>query len=447
MSELIETAQRILEWARDDEQVEVVLLRQRETDIRAYDGEVEAFTAAESLGVGIRVIRDSRQGFSYAGTLDPAELGEVLAEARDNAEFATPDEYLGLARPDGVAFAALDLYDEALDRVGAAEKIAMALELERAARSADPRICGIDSADYGDAAAESVVANTLGVLAHSRETSAYVSVGSVAADGEERQEGYGFSVGRAPGTLDLTRAVTDATDRATRLLGATPPRSGRLTVVFDPYVTAQFLSIVGETLNGDAVMKGRSLFADRVGDHVASPLVTLVDDPTDGRAFTASISDGEGLATRRVSLISAGRLDGFVHDTYSARRLSAASTGSAVRGGFRTTPSAGIQALTLVPGARVQTELIASIDDGLLVQEVSGLHSGVNPISGDFSTGVAGLRIRSGQLAEPIREATIASTLQRMLLDVIEVGGDIEWLPMAAAGVSLVIADVTLSGR
>jgi PmbA protein len=216
--------------------------------------------------------------------------------------------------------------------------------------------------------------------------------------------------------------------------------------VFDPWVTAQFLGILGWTLNGEAVLKGRSLFADRLGDEVASPLFTLVDDPTDLRAYTSTDTDGEGLATRRNVLVEDGVVRRFVHNAYSARRAGTVSTGSAVRSGFKSTPGVGTQALTLRPGDRSQAQLIAGIDNGVLVQDVSGLHSGVNPVSGDVSTGAEGLRIRNGELAEPVREFTIASTLQKMLKDVAAVGNDVEWLPMSAAGVTLVIDDLTVSG-
>ena len=156
--------------------------------------------------------------------------------------------------------------------------------------------------------------------------------------------------------------------------------------------------------------------------------------------------DGEGLATRRTSLIEDGVLKSFLHNSYSARRGHTVSTGSAVRGGFKGAPGVGAQALALRPGAKTQTELIEGIDDGLLVQGVAGLHSGVNPVSGDFSTGAEGLRIRNGELAEPLRELTIASTIQRLLLDIQGIGSDLEWLPMSAAGVTVVVADVTMSG-
>jgi PmbA protein len=140
-----------------------------------------------------------------------------------------------------------------------------------------------------------------------------------------------------------------------------------------------------------------------------------------------------------------GRLEKFVHNSYTARRAGTASTGSAVRG-YASTPGVGVQAVSVQPGELSPAALIAGITDGLLVQGVSGLHSGVNPVSGDFSTGAEGLRIRNGELAEPVREFTIASTLQKMLLEVTAVGDDLVWLPMKAAGVTLVIAELTVSG-
>jgi PmbA protein len=243
----------------------------------------------------------------------------------------------------------------------------------------------------------------------------------------------------------MERAVADGVDRAVRLLGATKPTSRRLTAVLDPEVTAEFLAILGATLSGDAVQKGRSLFAGREGERVASAVVSLVSDPTDPGAFDAGEVDGEGLARRRVPLVDGGALRGFLYDTASGRRAGRASTGSASRS-YSTTPAVGAPALALAPGTRSPEELLAAVGEGVYVQEVSGLHSGVNPVSGDFSVGATGLLVRGGALAEPFREATIASTLQRMLLDVGEVGADHEWLPGGAAGVTLVVHDISLGG-
>ncbi len=211
-------------------------------------------------------------------------------------------------------------------------------------------------------------------------------------------------------------------------------------------MTATLLAILSGTLSGEEVAKGRSLFAGRLGEEVATTSITLVDDPTNPLAFGATVYDAEGLACRRNALVESGRLSGFLYDTYSARLAGTVSTASAVRAGFKSTPGVGARALSLVPGDVDQEAMIAGIGNGLLVQEVSGVHSGVNRVSGDFSVGAEGLLIRDGALAEPVREITIASTLQRMLLHVLAVGSDIEWLPGVASGVSLAIADVAMSG-
>ncbi|MEY2437665.1 MAG: PmbA protein [Acidimicrobiaceae bacterium] len=444
--DLLAIGDKIVGWASGDEQVEVVVGRSRDTEIRAYEGEIEQLSSAETQGVGIRVIRDHKQGFAYAGTLDDDVLAETLAEARDNASFGTPDEALGVAEPDGHPVPELDLFRAGLADVPTDRKVEMAIELERAVRAADKRISGIESCDYVDAMAESAVVTNTGIRTISRETACYVMAWVLAEEGDETQTGFGFSVGREPDDIDVGRAAADAAVRATRMLGATKPPSARTTVVLDPWVTAQLLEIIGGPLSGEAVLKGRSMFADRIGEEVASGLFTLVDDPTNPLAFTAGETDGEGLASRRNVLIDGGVLKGFVHNTYTARRMGTSSTGSAVRGGFKSVPGVGCRAIMLTPGTKTQAELVAEVGDGVLVQSVSGLHSGVNPVSGDFSTGAEGLRITGGEVGAPLREFTVASTLQRMLKDVSAVGGDLEWLPMSAAGVSLVIHDVTVSG-
>ena len=167
-------------------------------------------------------------------------------------------------------------------------------------------------------------------------------------------------------------------------------------------------------------MKGRSLFVGREGEEVAAPGVTLVDDPTLADAFGAATHDAEGVPTRRARAhrrrpprrVPAQRV-------HRAARRRPRTTGSAVRGGFKSPPGVGARALHLVPGALDAEEILASVPEALYVQSVSGLHSGTNPVSGDFSVGAEGLMVRGGEFAEPVREVTIASTLQRMLHDIV----------------------------
>lgn len=446
-SELLDIATQIAGWAKDGEQVEAYVTRGRETDIRIHEGGIEQLSTADSEGVGIRVVADHRQGFAWAGSLAPEVLQEALDEARDNASFGTPDEFLGLASPDGVAAPDIDPYDEGLAWFSTDRKIDLAMELERRTREGDPRIRAVEAADYGDGLVESAVATSTGLSAWSRRTIVGLSTYVMAGEGDDTQTGFGVSFGRSPDDLDVARAADDAVGRATRMLGATKPASAKLAVVLEPFVTASFLSVLASTLNGEAVLKGRSFFADRVGEEVSAPFLNLVDDATDPAASGASRYDAEGLASRRTPLIENGVLTGFLYNTYAARRAGTSSTGSAVRAGFKSGPGCGPRAIALAPGNRSQAELIGDIELGLLVQEVSGLHSGVNPVSGDFSVGAAGLMIRNGEIAEPVREITISSTIQRMLKDVLGVGDDLQWSFGATCHVTLAMSGLSMSGN
>ena len=395
--ELLAIADRVLGWARDDEQVEVVVGRSTSTEVRVYEGEVESLSSAGAQGVGVRVVADRRQGFAYAGTLDDDVLAEALAEARDNATFATEDEFAGLAEPDGVPVPELDLYRAGLAAVPTDRKVALAIELERGRAGADPRITGVEAAEYADVARR---------RRRSSSTTGIRSVGPrdgllrrrvpAGDEGDETQTGFGFSVGREPGELDVATAAADAAERATRLLGAVKPAGGRMTVVLDPYVTAQLLGILAATLNGEAVTRaGR---CSPAGSASRSP-------PTWSRSSTTPPTrwptgrprpTARGWPRAATCWSTAACCGMFLHNAYSARRAGTASTGSAVARlqVARPASGAGRCRLARAPGPRPSCSPTSATASSC--QSVSGLHSGVNPVSGDFSTGAEGLRIRGG---------------------------------------------------
>jgi len=453
---LLPRAEAIAAAARPGEQVEAFVVRSRETEVRVFDGDVESLSVAVTEGIGIRVVADGngtgtggRPGFAWAGSLEDDIASETLDDARDNAALAELDDWCALATPNELTMPApvdFDLWREELLSVPETEKVERTLALERATLAADARVRGVEVAIYGDSATEVALASSTGVTAGSARTSCSISAVAMAGDDEETQTGYGFSAGRAFSDLDIDVAAGDAAERSTRLLGARQPRSQRLPVVLDPLVTRSFLALLGAALGGEAVLKGRSMFADRFpGEPLASEVVTLVDDPTLIESFGAAPYDSEGVPTRRTPLVERGTLAGFLHNIATGRRAGTGTTGSAVRG-YTSLPDVGARALHLVPGARSPDALLATVPDAVYVQSVSGLHSGASPVSGDFSVGVEGLMVRGGALAEPVREATIASTLPRMLLEVVDVADDLTWLPGGTAGVTVLLAEMQLSG-
>ncbi|HMY86631.1 MAG TPA: TldD/PmbA family protein [Microthrixaceae bacterium] len=444
-ADLVALARSLVDSATAGEQIEVAVGRSTSTSVKVFGGEVESFTSASTDGAGVRVIRDGRQGFAHCGSLEPDVLAETLAEARDNCRFAEPDEFNGLAEPDGVEPVAQDGWSDAVVALGNDGKVGIALELERLTTGIDPRVTSARTTAYHDGWGESAVVSSNGIEVFQRSGSCSASTSPMARADGETQMGWAVDASRDPSALDLDQVAADAVQRAVRLLGATKPPSSRRTILLEPRLAITLVSLVAGMLSGDAVTKGRSPFADRVGESVASPLLTFVDDPTRSESIAADEYDGEGLACRRNDLIVDGVLQGFLHDSYTGRRSGESSTASAVRG-VRSLPGVGAQLLVMTPGERSFEELVAGIDRGLYVTSFAGLHSGVNPVSGDFSVGADGLLIDGGQLGAPVREVTIASTLQRLLLDVVEVGGDFEWTPGGSGACSLVIDDVAVSG-
>ena len=447
-NELLGVLDRVVDRAQAGEGVEVFGLDEAETTVKAHDGDVESLSSARRRGIGVRVVRDQRVGYCFTVDLSEFALDAALDEARTNATVGSPDEGNVLAEPQPVAdLDERQLYDPAVERTSPQDKVAAAIRLERAAHDG-PDITGTDSAQYGDGVRIAAIASSTGVRASYRRSDAYVLVESLAGRDGSSTSAYGLSMGRSMGDLDIEGAAAEAVTRASRLLGGRAPASARLPIVFDPFVTASFLGIVAGSLTAEAVQRGRSLFAGRIGEQLAPDFVQLVDDGrlVDGPA--AAPWDGEGTPTQRTVLLADGVLQGFLHHVASAARDGAESTGNASRPSYSAPPGLSPTNCFFAPGDTGPEQLISGIDTGFYCQQVMGLHSGANPISGDFSVGAAGAMIRGGELAEPVREATIAGSIPEMLAQIVAVGSDLRFLPFGGAmgGVTLVVDGMTLAG-
>jgi PmbA protein len=442
VSDLRELARVVVGAATDGEQVEAYAEEERQTEVSAHRGEVEGMTFAESRGVGVRVFRDGRLGYAWAADPSEDEARDAVARARANAALAEPDASNGLPAATGVQ-PMPELFREASAAVSVDDKVAMALELERYTVSRDPRVTKLDLAQVGDA-----IATTEGVDLEYARTDAWVVAVTLAVEGDETQTGFSFTITRGLDELAWEPIADEAVDRAVQMLGADKPATAKVPIVLDPFAASNFLGVLAGALNADNVLKGRSLFADMVGQQVGSTAFTLVDDGRRADGPGACPFDGEGVPSGRTELFTGGVLNGFLHSTYTARRAGDGqrSTGNAKRGGYKSTPGVGTSNFYVEAGDRSFDALLAEAAGGVLIMEVSGVHSGANPISGEFSVGATGRRIGpDGSLVEPLREMTIASTLPEMLRGVGAVGNDLRFFSSVGTP-SILIGEMTLAG-
>jgi PmbA protein len=419
-------------------------------EIRVFEGEVESLTEAGERGLGVRAWIDGRVGFAYGTELSDPGIAQVAAEAVEAARVADADEFAAAPEPAGEPATIDGLLDRELGAWETRRKVELAQMVERACRQADPRISGVETTVYVDEQGSSALASSKGVATQFEAGFCYAYLSAIAGDGERKETGLGFGLGRSPAALDPEAVGREAAERATQLLGATKPKSRTCAVVLDSTVAASFAGFVGGVLCADTVQRGRSPFAGRLGESIASKAFTLADDGTDPQGMASAPTDGEGAPHQRTILIDAGTLAAYLHDSYTARREGngAHSTASASRSGYRSPPGVGTSNLVVAPGEQSFEELLAAAGEGMYVTDVAGLHSGVNPVSGQFSVGASGVVISNGELAEPATEFTIASDLVSMLSAVTAAGSEDRWVPFGGSvkTPALLVGEMAIGG-
>lgn len=447
MPELMDLATAAVERGRGPEQVEAFLTHQREFSAKAYMGEAETVSSAEPRGAGVRLLADGRVGFAYTTDVTDQGLTEVVERARTNARYASEDEAIAFAGPGDVE--ALDgLFDPRQAEVTPQEKVAFAIELEKATRSADPRIRTVEEAEYADSDTEIAIATTTGVRGQYRRSDAWCYSLAIATEGDDTQVAFDFGLGRGLRDLDAADIAHRSAHRALSVLGAKKIPSARLPIVFDPYTAGQFVSVIGSVLTGEAVQKGRSLFADRLGEKVAQEALTLVDDGRAEGSPGAAPWDAEGTPTRRTGVIERGVLRSYLYDIPSARREGRASTGNAARAGFKSAPGPSPSSMAFEPTGETREEVLRNAGRALLVHDLHGVHSGANPVSGDFSVGATGHMLEDGAIGQPVKEVTIAAPMLEILLGTVAVADDRRWLPFGGSygGATTLISEMTVGG-
>lgn len=408
-------------------------------EIRVFEGEVESLTEAGERGLGVRAWIDGRVGFAYGTDLSDAGLEGIAADAVEAARVSDSDEFAAAPEPTGEEASANGsasaFFDAQVAATPTEEKVGIAKAIERSAREADGRVVAVETTVYVDEEVRSALSSSKGLGGSYEATFAYAYLQAIAEQDGSKQTGLGFGLGRSPIALDPEAIGREAAERSVALLGARKPASRSCPVVLDPTVAASFAGFIGGVLCADAVQRGRSPFAERLGEKIASEALALSDDGVDPEGMASAPIDAEGLPRGRTALIEGGRLAAYLHDSYTARREGNGqrSTASAARSGYRSAPAVSTSNLIVAPGSNTLEELLAKAADGVYVTDVAGLHSGVNPVSGQFSVGASGVLIEGGELGTPATEFTIASDLVAMLSAVRAAGAEARWVPFGGS--------------
>ena len=423
---------------------EVYMVQRRSLAIAAQKGRIDQVRRNDEAGAALRIVDRGRLGFAYTSVFTPEAIKHTAAQAAAAAELSDPIPGLALPTPPAGPWPEVDGSDPDAGRVSHEAKMDRVLAMEAAALDYDPRIERVRQAEYRESDYTLRLANSHGLT---YENSGAVFSGSLmakAADGDEAETGYEGDFSRRHDRLDLTAIAREAARRAVESLGGRKIAGGKGAVLLENHVVADFLGVLSSSFLADSVHKGKSMLAGKAGQRIMSAGLILHDDGLYPGGLATSPADAEGTPKQRTVLVDRGVLTGYLYDETRARVDGTASTGNAGRGGYKGPPGNTPTNLILLPGTRDLPELCRDLDNGLLITDVMGVHT-ANAISGDFSLGVSGIRLRSGRPDHPVKGMALAGNILDLFDRVAEIGADLKLFGSIGAP-SLLVEKLTLSG-
>lgn len=378
-------------------------------------GEVESIEYHQDKGLGVTVYLGQSKGSASTSDFSRKALSETVSAALTIARHTAADPFAGLADPELLAkdFPDLDLYHPwSIDADTAAD---LARRCEAAARDSDPRIHNSEGGSLGTGEGTSVYGNSLGFMGSSRSSRHSLSCSVIAEDSKGgMQRDYWYDVARAADALATPEAIGKiAAQRALRRLDARKVATTKAPVLFENQVASSLIGHLASAISGGSLYRKSSFLVDSLGKQIFPEHIRIYEEPLRRLGLGSCSFDGEGVATRNRDIISGGVLEGYILDSYSARKLNMKTTGNA----------GGAHNLTLQPGKASLDELLRQMGRGLLVTELIGF--GINMVTGDYSRGAAGFWVEHGEIQYPVEEITIAGTLQGMFQGMCAVGNDL----------------------
>lgn len=424
-------------------EAEVFLQTGNEFGVDVRMGQVETLTQASSKGVGLRVFVDKRMAFASTTDFEPDVVADMVKTTVQLAKAAGRDRFNGLPDVGPSPLTHLDLVDPKVADLSAETKIDMAKKAERAAFDYDSRITNSHGASFGTHVGTRIIANSNGILYSNSGTDCGVSCAPMAEQGEEKQIGSYWSSKRFFDELESPEAVgREAARLAVQRLGARKVETQTVPVVFSWMVGGGLLGAIFGALDGDNAHRGMSFLKKMIGRQVASPLVTIIDDPLMPRGLGSMPFDGEGVPASKKIVIENGVLKMYFYDSRTGRKYGHAPTGNARRG-YASIPSVSPTNFYLRPSEIDQAEIIHGIENGFYVTDTMG--HGANIVTGDYSVGASGMWIKNGELAFPVQEVTIAGNMLDMMHNIEQIGSDARFISTIVTP-TIKIAEMTVSG-
>jgi PmbA protein len=411
-------------------------------------GKIERLQQSISKGLGLRVIKNGAMANTFTTDFTDRAVKDLARETMSIVQVSNADKHNGLAPKEllGTYDGKLMLFDESIAKLTPEKKIEMARSAEEVGLKFDKRIKNANGTSWSDSRSQITLANSDGFVGQYQATIAnlFVSLLAEDEDGTKQTDGHG-TFGRYLSTLASPQSVgEEAGRRVVRKLGGRKVKSAVVPVVLDPRVASFMLSDVFGAASGGSIYRRSSYLVDKVGQQIASPMITIVDDATMADGVASRPFDAEGVRSSSVVVVEKGVLKQYVVDSYSGRRLNLKPTGNASRS-YQGNPNVGSTNLYIKNGDTSPEDIIKSVKSGLYLDRVGG--QGLNSTTGDFSMGANGRWIENGEFTHAVQEITVAGNVLKALSNVKAVGNDLTFKLGTTASPTLLIGEMTVAGE
>jgi len=399
---------------------------------QVYKGEIDQYEIAEDGGVSFRGIINGKMGYAYSEKIDDASIPFLLDNAKENTQIMY-DEHNEEIFSGSSHYEQGNFFSRSLNEVTIPEKIQFIKDVERELLAQDPRIV---ASEYCGIRTETVSRNLLnnkGLSLTDQMNFLYVIVEAIVKDGEETKTSFEFKVTKDFQRLNAKEIAKKAADEALSQLRSRNITSKEYPILLRNDAAANLLATYSTNFSAENTQAGISFLKDKLGKQIAGQKITIVDDPFLEDGLASRTFDSEGVATKKLTLVESGVLQSLLHNQKTAKKDQTETTGHAHKDSYKSVVKVGPSNLYLEPSTTPFEAVLASMDEGILITKLQGLHSGANTVSGDFSLAANGFYVKDGKVQYPVNQMTIAGNFYQLLQNVEEIGADLTF-PLSPVG-------------
>ncbi|NMA85847.1 MAG: TldD/PmbA family protein [Tissierellia bacterium] len=440
-------AEKIFESGKDKfEDMECYIEKTKTIEMSVFNGELDKYNISDTEGMSFRGINNEKMGYSYTEKVDESSIDMLVNEAYENGKhidaleketiFSGSDKY-----------EEMDNFNKELKSTPLENKIEFVKLLEKEALALDSRIVAVSYCMYNEVENSKQLINTKGLNLEDHTNLAYAFLVVVAREGEDTKTGISYVISRDFKDFDYKKMAKEAVDEALSQLGAKSIKSNEYSVVFRNDTFADLLGAFDSIFYAEYVQKGLSLLKDKIGENIACSKFTLVDDPFASEGFNSSTFDDEGTATKYKKIIDNGKLNTYLYNWKSANKDNVESTGNGFRNSYKSSVSTSATNLYIEKGDKSFEEILNTVENGVYITDLQGLHSGLNPVSGDYSLSANGYEIENGKIKRPINQITIAGNFFETLMDIEEIGNDLRFSMNGVGSPTIKVKKLAIAGE